>query len=175
MSAPRVQINNLSRATLTTELVKVQKELREVEADIIVVTRVLRGLCVVLGKEHLSVELLRLIHPKRRNVRGLSQACKSVLQNAAHACPVREICDHIMESDPRLLDHLRNPKASVMSVLRHLARRGEVIRSEENGRSVWQRAQGWWDTEDKRQQLPRGMNEADFSEKSPSGHVTRGK
>lgn len=88
MSAPGKQINNLSRATVTTELLKVQKELREVEDDIIAVTRVLRGLSVVLGEEYFSAELLQLMYPKRRNVRGLSQACRSVLQDAAHACPV---------------------------------------------------------------------------------------
>ena len=130
----------LSAQRITKELSALQKQLREVEGDIVAVRQTLHGLSLILGEEYFSEELLRLIRPKRTNIRGLSSVCRSLLLHAPHAYSVREVCNRINASDPLLLIHHRNPMASVMSVLRQLARRGEIIRKTENGKSVWQQA-----------------------------------
>ena len=128
----------LSAGRITKELSTLQKQLREVENDIVAVRQTLHGLSLILGEEYFTEGLLRLIRPKRTKIRGLSRVCRSLLLHAPRAYSVREICNHIAATDPLLLIHHRNPMASVMSVLRHLARRGEIIRRTENGKSVWQ-------------------------------------
>jgi len=130
----------LSAQRITKELSALQKQLREVEGDIVAVRQTLHGLSLILGEEYFSEELLRLIRPKRTNIRGLSSVCRSLLLHAPRAYSVREVCDRVNATDPLLLTHHRNPMASVMSVLRQLARRGEIIRRTENGKSVWQLA-----------------------------------
>jgi len=130
----------LSARRITKELSALQKQLREVEDDIVAIRQALHGLSLILGEEHFSEETLRMIRPKRTNIRGLSNVCRSLLVHASRAYSVREVCDHINAIDPLLLTHHRNPMASVMSVLRQLARRGEIIRRSENGKSVWQQA-----------------------------------
>jgi hypothetical protein len=130
----------LSVQRITKELWALQKQLREVEDDIVAVRQTLHGLSLILGEEYFSEELLRLIRPKRTNIRGLSRVCRSLLLHAPHSYSVREVCDRINAIDPLLLIHHRNPMASVMSVLRQLARRGEIIRRTESGKSTWQQA-----------------------------------
>jgi hypothetical protein len=130
----------LSFHRINKELLTLRKELREVEDDIAAARQALHGLSLILGEEYFSDELLRLIRPKRTNIRGLSKVCRSLLVKAPYAYSVREICDRINATDPLLLTHHKNPMASVMSVLRQLARRGEIIRRTENGKSVWQQA-----------------------------------
>jgi hypothetical protein len=130
----------LSAQRITRELSALQRQLREVEGDIVAVRQTLHGLSLILGEEYFSEELLRMIRPKRTNIRGLSSVCRSLLLHASHAYSVREVCNRINATAPLLLTHHRNPMASVMSVLRQLARRGEIIRRTENGKSVWQQA-----------------------------------
>jgi hypothetical protein len=130
----------LSARRITRELSALQKQLRDVEDDIVVIRQTLHGLALILGEEHFSEELLRLICPQRTNIRGLSSVCRSLLLHAPHAYSVREVCDRINATEPLLLVHHRNPMASVMSVLRQLAKRGEIVRRTENGKSVWQQA-----------------------------------
>ena|SRR5947199_275607 len=149
MSVPGIQIAHLSSEQIKKKIASLQKELRKVDGDIIALRHLLHGLSLTLGEEHFSAELLRLIHPKRANVRGLSRICRSFFRSAPDSYSVGHICNHIMANEPELLIHRRNPSASVISVLRHLAKRGEIIRRKENGRSVWQRA-SWLLNDDRR-------------------------
>lgn len=144
-----MQIAHLSSEQIKKEMASLQKELRKVEGDIIALRQLLHGLSLTLGEEHFSAEVRRLIHPKRTNTRGLSRVCRSFFQSAPDSYSVGHICNHIMANEPELFIHRRNPSASVISVLRNLAKRGEIIRRKENGRSVWQRA-SWLLTDDRR-------------------------
>jgi hypothetical protein len=128
----------ISCESITKEIVVLRRELKTVEGDIAALRETLHGLSLIVGEELFSEEILSLIRPRRKNMRGLSLLCRLLLLHAPHPHSVREICSRINTADPRLLLHQRNPMASVMSVLRHLAKRGEVIRKTENGRSVWQ-------------------------------------
>jgi hypothetical protein len=149
MSVPGMQIAHLSSEQIKKEIASLQKELRKVEDDFSALRHYLHGLSLTLGEEYYSAEALRQIHPKRANARGLSRICRSFFQSAPDSYSVGHICNHIMANEPELLIHRRNPSASVMSVLRNLAKHGEIIRRKENGRSVWQRA-SWLLTDDRR-------------------------
>jgi hypothetical protein len=120
------------------ELESLRKELKEVESQLALVQTTIHGLSVVVDPKVLGPELLDLCRRPRRNVRGLTSACRAVLKNVLYPCSVGTVCTLVNALDPSLLSHHRNAMASVMSVLRMLARRGEITRGLENGRSVWQ-------------------------------------
>jgi len=120
------------------EMTTLQKQLKEVEEEISAVKSTLYGLSVIFGEEIFSQQLLQSIRPKHDGrVRGLTAACQAVLIKASHPCSVTAICNLVSAVNPLLLVHHRNPRASVMTVLRNFASRGQVVRGSENGRSVW--------------------------------------
>jgi hypothetical protein len=123
---------------LRQELKTLAGELKEVEKQIAAVHAMLHGLVVLYGPAIVDEELLKSIRPKSRtNKRGLTPACRFVLEQAARPCAVSEICAHINDLRPELLLGHRKPMASVMSVLRSMERRRQVVRGHEHGRSVW--------------------------------------
>ena len=123
------------------ELETLAGELRQVQEQIDAIKTTVYGLAVIYGSEIVGPELHEAVRPARPARRlGLARACRSVLQNAVKPCSVSEICNRLNAMNGNLLIHHRNPMASVMSILRSLASQGEVIRSAENGRSVWQLA-----------------------------------
>ena len=130
---------NPTAERIQSELASLYKELREVEQQIRVVKDTLYSLSVVFGQEAVCPELLELVHPRHRTyVRGLTKACKLALIKARQPCSVNTVCRLITEIDPTLLMHHRNPMASAMTVLRNFAKKADVVRKTENGKSVWQ-------------------------------------
>jgi hypothetical protein len=120
------------------EMVSLQKQLKEVEEEISAVKNTLYGLSVIFGEEVFSQQLLKAIRPNHTGkVRGLTAACQAVLIKASGPCSVSVVCNLVRAVNPLLLIHHRNPRASVMTVLRNFALRGQVVRGTENGRSVW--------------------------------------
>lgn len=127
------------RERLREELDALQNELAEVEEQLATVKKTVYGLSLVFGPELCGPSLLNHVQQKSApHVRGLTDACRSAVMNAELPCSVSSICNLITAINPALLIHHRNPRASVMTVLRNLAKRGEVIRGMEKGRSVWQ-------------------------------------
>jgi hypothetical protein len=121
------------------EMSSLQKELQQIEQEISAVKSTLYGLSVIFGKEVFPQQLLESLHPKYSpKVRGLTAACQSVLVKTPHPCSVSAVCNLVRAVNPLLLVHHRNPRASVMTVLRNFAKRGQVVRRTENGRSAWQ-------------------------------------
>ena len=114
-----------------------QAQLKEVEQEIAAVRSTVYGLSVIYGEQVVSHELLQQVRPARTKQRGLTEACRLVLSKAARPCTVTMICKLVDAVDPFLLLHHRNPRASVMTILRNLAGKGQVARSSINGRSVW--------------------------------------
>ena len=124
---------------LRQELTTLAAELREVEKQIVAAQAMLQGMVVLYGPEVVGEQSLKSIRPKARtNKRGLTPACRSVLTHAARPCAVSEICALVNDLHPELLSGHRKPMASVMSVLRSMERRRQVVRGQEGGRSVWQ-------------------------------------
>ena len=130
---------NLAGGRLREESELLQRELLEVEQEIAALKSTIYGLSVIYGEEIISRELLDQVRPLlRTKKRGLTAACRSVLASAGVPCSVGAVCQLINAADPSLLLCHRNPLASTMTVLRNLAKKGEVIRSSANGRSVWE-------------------------------------
>jgi hypothetical protein len=124
---------------LNSEMSALQQELKAVEEEISAVKSTLFGLSVIYGEEVFPQHLLEAVRVKRETKsRGLTATCQAVMSRATRPCTVSEVCDLVRRADPLLLVHLRNPRASVMTVLRNFAKRGQVIRGTENRRSVWQ-------------------------------------
>lgn len=121
------------------EMSSLQKELKQVEEEIFAVKNTLYGLSVIFGEEAFPQPLLQSLRSKPASkVRGLTAACEAVLVKTSHPCSVSAVCNLVRAVNPLLLIHHRNPRASVMTVLRNFAKRGQVVRGTENGRSVWQ-------------------------------------
>jgi len=124
---------------IRSELELLGRELIKVEDEIAVVNTTIQGLPLILGADSVRPELMEPHRPRtRRNIRGLSQACRFVLRNTIQPCSVSAVCTLVTALNPELLIHHRNPLASITSALRTLARRGQAVRSVENGKSVWQ-------------------------------------
>jgi hypothetical protein len=125
-------IRYLANTRIRDESASLQKELMEVELEIAAIKNTIYGLSVICGHELISRELLDQVRPVHRGKKpGLTAACRSVLASA--------VCQLINAADPSLLARQRNPLASVMTVLRNLAKKGEVVRkSAANGRSMWE-------------------------------------
>jgi hypothetical protein len=124
------------------ELESLADELREVEQRIAAVRTTLYGLSVIYGAELVGQEVMQVTRPSRRARRGaITEGCLSVLgEDQHHAYFVAEIFARLKIISPETLIHQRNPMASVMSVLRSLAARGHVTRSNGDGKSAWQLA-----------------------------------
>lgn len=124
---------------IQAELELLGREFSKVEDQIAVLKTTIHGLALILDTCSFRAELLPSDRPRtRRNIRGLSQACRFVLRNAIRPCSVSAVCTLVTALNPELLIHHRNPLASITSALRTLARRGHVVRNIENGKSVWQ-------------------------------------
>jgi hypothetical protein len=133
-------IRYLANTRIRDESASLQKELMEVELEIAAIKNTIYGLSVICGHELISRELLDQVRPVHRGKKpGLTAACRSVLASAGIPCSVGAVCQLINAADPSLLARQRNPLASVMTVLRNLAKKGEVVRkSAANGRSMWE-------------------------------------
>jgi hypothetical protein len=130
------------------EIRALASELKEVEAHIAAVKAMIHGLALIYGPGVAKSELLQSVRPEpRTNKRGLTSACRLLLQQAARPYAVSEICACLDELNPELLLRHRKPMASVMSVLRSMERQGQVVRGRERGRSVWQLASSTLTTE----------------------------
>jgi hypothetical protein len=141
-SSPQFQAFDYLRPSggrIREEMSSLQRQLKEVENEISAVKNMLYGLSVIFGEEIFSQQLLQTIRPKHGGkVRGLTATCQAVLIKASHPCSVSAVCNLVRAVNPLLLIHHRNPRASVMTVLRNFAKRGQVARRTDNGRSVWQ-------------------------------------
>jgi len=116
-------------------------ELKDVESQIAAIKSTIYGLSLIYGPQVASPEVLKSACPEaRKQKRGLSEACRSVLGYALDPCSVSEVCAGVNKMNPDLLLNHRCPMASVMSVLRNMERRHLVVRGFEHGRSVWQLA-----------------------------------
>lgn len=136
------QFLDLAGGRLQEESETLQRELLDVEQEIAALKSTIYGLSVIYGEEVISRELLDQVRPLfRTKKRGLTAACRSVLASAEVPCSVGRVCQLITAADPSLLLWHRNPLASVMTVLRNLAKKGEVVRTSAHGRSAWEWAQ----------------------------------
>ena len=120
------------------------KQLLRQRADIMkrigTVKQTIVGLANLFGDDVLSEELLELVDRKSSGRQpGFTKACRMVLMEADRPLGAREVCEHIQQRIPPVLQRHKDPLASVTTVLNRLVEYGEartVIR--ENGRRAWQ-------------------------------------
>jgi hypothetical protein len=130
------------------EVVKAaQEELRllvrqrsEIMKRIGTVKQTIVGLANLFGEEILSDELLEVVDRKASGRQpGFTRACRMVLMEVGRPLTAREICEHLQNRLPPVLQRHKDPIASVTTVLNRLVEYGEaraLFRGD--GRRAWQ-------------------------------------
>jgi hypothetical protein len=107
------------------------RELLQQRADmtrrIETVKRVLVGLSSIYGTKLSDDELHQLLgrNPGSRR-RGLTDACRRILLQAREPMRAKGMCERILEEDRELLQHHKDPIASIVTVLNRLVAYGEA-------------------------------------------------
>jgi len=117
------------------------RELLQQRADmtrrIETVKRVLVGLSSIYGTELSNDEL----HLPGRNAgsrrRGLTNACRRILLQAKEPLRARAVCERLLEVDRDLLQHHKDPIASIVTVLNRLVAYGEARTVTTENQRAW--------------------------------------
>jgi hypothetical protein len=108
------------------------RELLQQRADVTkpiqTVKRILVGLSSMYGTELSNDELRRQLLGRKvgSRQRGLTDACRRILLEAQEPLRARAMCDRVMERDRNLLQHHKDPIASIVTVLNRLVAYGET-------------------------------------------------
>jgi hypothetical protein len=126
--------------TAEDELRQLLRERTEIMKRIGTIKQTIFGLVKLFGNGILNEDLPALFD-SRNNGRqpGFTRACRMVLMEAATPLAAREVCEQIQQMTPPIIQHHKDPLASVTTVLNRLVEYGEarsVVR--ENGRRTWQ-------------------------------------
>jgi hypothetical protein len=122
------------------ELGELLRERAEVMKRIGTIKQTLAGLAAIFGDAALPSELLLLLRrgPLQRRP-GFTRACRVVLQESVEPLGARQICDHVRQRFPELIQHHKDPVASTTTVLSRLREYSEVrCFLNPNGRRVWE-------------------------------------
>lgn len=106
---------------------------------IAVVRRTIAGLGKIFGDDLLTEELRTLIkQPAEKSRTSLTEACRAALVSSSTPLTPHELVDRIRANDPAVIEHHKDPAASVTSILHRLRSYGEATtRMSESGRCVW--------------------------------------
>ena len=104
------------------------------------IKQTMTGLANMFGEDILSDDTLDLLDRRSGGRRsGLTRVCRVVLMEAKTPLGIREVCEQIEHRIPTLLDHHKDPRSSVTTVLSRLVAYGEALTMADNGgRRVWQ-------------------------------------
>ncbi len=104
------------------------------------IKQTLAGLANIFGDCVLSNQLLTLLDRKSASRQpGFTRACRVVLMEAKKPLGARLVCQALQHRFPELLEHHKDPIASVTTVLNRLADYTEARCSlDANGRRVWE-------------------------------------
>ncbi len=121
------------------ELRQLLQQRAEVMRRIGTIKQTIAGLANLFGDSVLSDELLELVDRKSNGRQpGFTKACRMILMDAKHALSAREVCDQIRKRMPPILEHHKDPMASVTTVLNRLVAYGEAQAvALDNGRRAW--------------------------------------
>lgn len=122
------------------ELRTLLRQRAEIMKRIGTVKQTITGLANMFGDEILSDELLELVDRKSSGRQpGFTKACRMVLMEAARPLAAREVCEHLQQRVPSMLERHKDPLASVTTVLNRLVDYGEARSlTNANGRRVWE-------------------------------------
>jgi hypothetical protein len=110
-----------------SELCGLMREREAIIKRMTVLKQTIAGLIEIFGADGVSKEHLDLVKPSRRH-RGnsLTQTCRAVLAKAPEPLTAHELVEGIRAADVTLIQHHKNPIASVTSILSRLVSYGEV-------------------------------------------------
>ncbi len=137
------------------ELDELQRQRAGLMKRIGTIKQTLAGLADIFGDAVLPDELLTLLHRRASGRRpGFTRACRVVLMESVEPLGARQICDHLKQRFPDLLEHHKDPVASTTTVLGRLVEYAEArCFVNPSGRRVWQ-----WVAE--REELPQRGSDA---------------
>jgi hypothetical protein len=122
------------------ELRHLLQQRSEIVKRIGAIKRTLSGLARLFGESVLRDDLLTLLDrgaTQRRS--GLTRACRLVLMDAPAPLSARQLCEQLRRKFPELLQHHKDPLASVNTILGRLEQYAEARRfQQEDGRRVWE-------------------------------------
>jgi hypothetical protein len=105
-----------------------------------ILRRTIAGLAEMFGDDVLPEEvrtLIKLPMPRTRGT-GLTEACRAGLSKSSRPLTAREVVETIRAHDGALIEHHKDPVASVTSILHRLASYGEATTIlSPSGRRMW--------------------------------------
>jgi hypothetical protein len=121
------------------ELRELLRQRSEIVKRIGTIKQTLAGLARLFGESAPTGELLTLMDrgaaPRRS---GLTRACRRVLMDAPAPLSARQVCEQLQRRFPELLQHHKDPLASVNTILGRLREYAEARRlQQEGGCRVW--------------------------------------
>ena len=122
------------------ELHELLQRRAEIMKRIGTIKQTLAGLANLFGDSLLSDELLTFLDRKTASRQpGFTRACRVVLMESGKPLGARFVCQALQQKFPELLEHHKDPIASVTTVLNRLADYTEARCSlDANGRRVWE-------------------------------------
>lgn len=115
---------------------QIQQQLQTLRAEHVAIAKkiwliknTIAGLAEVFGPGVVGADLQDILTPapaRRRRSRGLTDACREVLQEASEAQTLKQISGRVQERYPTLLSHHRYPMAILQIMLRRLVMYGEA-------------------------------------------------
>jgi hypothetical protein len=122
------------------ELDELLRQRAELMKRIGTIKQTLAGLADIFGDSVLPDELVTLLHRRESGRRpGFTRACRVVLMESVEPLGARQICDHLRQRFPHLLEHHKDPIASTTTVLSRLVAYTEArCFLNPSGRRVWE-------------------------------------
>lgn len=121
------------------ELLRLMRERDQVISRIQMVKKVITGLAELYGEQILDDDLALIVGakiPSRKQ--GITDACRSALLHALKPLGVREVCEIIQETNPKLLEAHKSPIATLTTILTRLAAYGEIRALTDEGHKKWE-------------------------------------
>jgi hypothetical protein len=126
--------------TAEDELRQLLRERTEIMKRIGTIKQTIFGLVKLFGDGILNEDMPAMFDSRSHGRQpGFTRACRMVLMEASVPLAAREVCEQIQQMTPPMIQHHKDPLASVTTVLNRLVEYGEarsIVR--ENGRRTWQ-------------------------------------
>jgi hypothetical protein len=126
--------------TAEDELRQLMRERTEIMKRIGTIKQTIFGLVKLFGNGILNEDLPAMFESRNTGRQpGFTRACRMVLMEASVPLAAREVCEQIQQMTPPMIQHHKDPLASVTTVLNRLVEYGEarsMVR--DNGRRTWE-------------------------------------
>ncbi len=144
VAAPRMDIEHIVKLAggelqvLLTQRAAILKRLA-------ILRRIIAGLAEMFGDDVLpeDVRILTKLPAQGTRGAGLTEACRAALSTSSRPLTAREVVDTIRTKDAKVIQHHKDPVASVTSILHRLGSYGEATAEvSQSGRRMWAPVEG---------------------------------